>query len=368
MIIHLFAPFFTGSHKAWAEGYVQNSKHEIKIFSLSGKYWKWRMHGAAVSLAQQFLDQKEQPDLILATDMLDLATFLALTRQRTATIPTVLYFHENQLTYPWSPTDEDVALKRDRHYSWINYTSALAADQLCFNSQYHKDSFLKELAVFLQAFPDYKGLDNVPKITVKSMVLPLGMSLKKLDALKEGDVTRESAPVLLWNHRWEYDKNPDAFFKLCYRLKSENIDFQLIVLGEHYAKSPAVFKEAKEKLSDRILHWGYAERFEKYAAWLWRSDILPVTSKQDFFGGSVVEAMYCGVYPLLPNRLAFPEHIPNSSHKDHLYENEEDLYEKTKALLLDFSKLEACPFTDWVEGYDWTKMSGVYDLVFGAKC
>ena len=37
------------------------------------------------------------------------------------------------------------------------------------------------------------------------------------------------------------------------------------------------------------------------------SDILPITSNQDFFGGSIIEAMYCETTPLLPKRLTYPE-------------------------------------------------------------
>lgn len=36
------------------------------------------------------------------------------------------------------------------------------------------------------------------------------------------------------------------------------------------------------------------------ARWLWQSDVLLVTSQQEYFGVSVVEAMHCGCYPLLP--------------------------------------------------------------------
>mgnify|MGYP000456988033 CR=1 FL=1 len=37
---------------------------------------------------------------------------------------------ENQITYPWSPQDEDVKYQRNNQYGFINYTSALAADQV----------------------------------------------------------------------------------------------------------------------------------------------------------------------------------------------------------------------------------------------
>ena len=117
MKILLVEPFFTGSHQLWAEGYQEASKHELRILSLPGRHWKWRMYAGAVELAKQFLAlQNYTPDLILATDMLNLTTFLALTRSKTASIPTAIYFHENQITYPWSATDPDISLKRANQY------------------------------------------------------------------------------------------------------------------------------------------------------------------------------------------------------------------------------------------------------------
>ena len=95
MKITILEPFFTGSHQQWAEGYQRYSQHDVQILSLKGKHWKWRMYGGAVSLAKQFMELSELPDLILATDMLDFTTFLALTRSRTKAIPTAIYFHES---------------------------------------------------------------------------------------------------------------------------------------------------------------------------------------------------------------------------------------------------------------------------------
>ena len=54
MKILILEPYFTGSHKQWALGYKKFSKHEVKILSMRGQFWKWRMHGGAVTLAKQF--------------------------------------------------------------------------------------------------------------------------------------------------------------------------------------------------------------------------------------------------------------------------------------------------------------------------
>jgi glycosyltransferase involved in cell wall biosynthesis len=361
MQVVLLEPFMTGSHAAWARGYQAHSQHHVEILSLEGKYWKWRMHGGAVTLARQFLDQRLRPDLLLATDMLDLTTFLALTRQVTATIPVALYMHENQLSYPWSPTDADPGLQRDAHYCFINYSSALAADALLFNSDYHRTDFLCELPGFLKSFPDCNELDTVQQIAVKSRALHLGLDLRRFDQYRPpGDKGGGQPPLILWNHRWEYDKNPDEFFQLLFALQEQGVDFELAVLGESYHKQPEIFNQAQERLKKQIVHWGYAESFAEYAQWLWRADILPVTSMHDFFGISVVEAIYCDCYPLLPERLAYPEHFPQEVHAESFYSDRDELLERLVQLC---RQQQALPET-LVDRYDWKHQAPIYDQLF----
>ena len=187
------------------------------------------------------------------------------------------------------------------------------------------------------------------------------MDLKKFDQFKED--AEEVSPILLWNHRWEYDKNPETFFNALFKLKSENIDFKLIVLGEEYKKMPSIFKEAKERLADQILHFGYAESFGVYAKWLWKANILPVTSNQDFFGGSVVEAIYCDCLPLLPNRLAYPEHLSIDFHNALFFDSEESFYQKLKEIIINktYLKYKKGEINSKVLDYDWQKIIGRYD-------
>src|SRR6185369_9661134 len=237
MRITIVEPYCTGSHAAWAHEYAAHSRHQVDLLTLPGRNWKWRMHGGAVTLAARFLAAPHLPDLILATDMLDLTTFLALTRQRSGACRCALYFHENQLTYPWSPGDPDRGRQRDLHYAFINFASALAADAVLFNSGYHQDAFLGALPGFLKGFPDATEPASVRRIAAKSRVLPLGMDLGRLDRHRphhgpERDRAAEAAPLILWNHRWEYDKDPEAFFAALYQLAEEGTDFRVAVLGE----------------------------------------------------------------------------------------------------------------------------------------
>jgi glycosyltransferase involved in cell wall biosynthesis len=296
--------------------------------------------------------------------MLDLTTFLALTRPKTSSLPVALYFHENQLTYPWSPTDADPALQRDAHYAFINYTSALAADALLFNSRYHLDTFNVQLPGFLASFPDQNEAESPAIIRARSRVLPLGLDLRRLDEFRPQEPKATGAPpLILWNHRWEYDKNPEEFFAALYRLQEEGLPFQVAVLGESYRTFPPVFSEARQRLGERIVHFGYAEEFADYARWLWIADILPVTSGHDFFGASVVQAIYCGCTPLLPRRLAYPEHLPEAQREHFLYDDANDLLGRLRMLLR--SPLpETGGLRAHVARYDWRQLAGEYDDLF----
>ncbi|MBJ6751135.1 tRNA-queuosine alpha-mannosyltransferase domain-containing protein [Geomonas anaerohicana] len=363
MHIALVEPYCTGSHAAWATEYAAHSTHDVELFTLAGRNWKWRMHGGAVTLASRFLAAGKKPDLILATDMLDLTTFLALTRPLSDRCPSAIYFHENQLTYPWSPGDPDPGAQRDLHYAFINYVSALAADAVLFNSRYHMDSFLGDLPGFLKRFPDAVDLASVDAIAAKSRVLPLGLDLVKLDRFRPQGATEPEVPLLLWNHRWEYDKAPEAFFEALYQLADEGIEFRVAVLGESFGRVPAVFKEARERLGARVAEWGYQKSFGEYAQWLWRADILPVTSRQEFFGASVVQALYCGCQALLPDRLAYPEHVPGGSVEAVVYRDDEPLVDRLRQLLTGASATRP-NLGGHVARYDWGRIAAVYDDFF----
>ena len=112
------------------------------------------------------------------------------------------------------------------------------------------------------------------------------------------------------------------------------------------------------------MQFGYAKTFENYAKWLWKADILLVTSNQDFFGGSIMEAVYCQTIPLLPRRLTYPELFQVDENPKLFYENESDLLEKLTTRIEHISKLEQQHYQSIATKYDWSNMIKVYDSNF----
>jgi glycosyltransferase involved in cell wall biosynthesis len=302
-------------------------------------------------------------DLILTTDMLDLATFLGLTRELTAGIPTAIYFHENQLTYPLPP-----GRARDLAFPWINYTSALAADALVFNSDFHRRAFLGALPGLVGRFHDHQELDALDALAAKAQVLPPGIDLKRLETrdwrLRDGEQSPSPIPhppIILWNSRWEYDKGPEEFFAALIALEEQGVDFRLIVVGEHIDPRNPVFVAARERFAARALAWGYAPSDAAYAELLHQADIVVSTALQEFFGIGVVEAMYCGCVPILPRRLSYPEILPPEYHDMCLYDDQADLVAKLRAAIEDLPALKARDFRAVAAAYDWERMAARYD-------
>ena len=358
MNIIYIEPYYSGSHKKWIDSYKKHSKHNIKILDLPGNKWKWRMHGGAITLANQFLELDYKIDIILCSDFLNLPVFKSICGSKIKNIPLIMYFHENQLSYPWSPEDKDIELKRDLHYHYINYTSSLISNFNLFNSKYHLDSYIDSLKKYLKKMPDFNNFESIEIISNKSSVLHIGCELKKF---KDHKIEKNNKiPLLLWNHRWEFDKNPELFFRTLFKLKDEGVDFELAIIGESFKDYPKIFDEAKLKLSDNIVQFGYCKTFEEYAKWLWKSDILPVTSNQDFFGISIVEATYCNTYPILPKRLAYPEIFDIDNNSDYFYKNNQDFYQKLKKQILSY-KTPSLRIANLIEKYDWQKIVSLYD-------
>ncbi|GIW16861.1 MAG: hypothetical protein KatS3mg064_0018 [Tepidiforma sp.] len=108
--------------------------------------------------------------MVVATDMVDLAEFLALTRRRLGGTPAMVYFHENQVTYP--------RLRGTKFNSWfgqINYRSALAADAAAFNSEFHRADLLGAFRQLEREPNNWLTAEGIAAIAAKSLVLPVGV-------------------------------------------------------------------------------------------------------------------------------------------------------------------------------------------------
>ncbi len=355
MRIFIASSYHSGSHRAWAEGYAAHSEHQVHLITLPGSFWQWRLTGGFVELAagiEEAAVLHGRPDVILATSLVDVAGLRGMLSSRLGSIPTALYVHENQITYP--------AISRsrtERNYGLINWTSLIAADAVAFNSVFHRSALLEALPAFLNEFPDKRQHRYLNAVEKKAIVLPVGCELEGIAPSRKDD-----PPLVLWNHRWDPDKDPASFIRVVRRVASEGVEFRIALTGERFVKQRPDHDEAIAALGELVIVDDYLDR-DQYLDVLGRSTVIMSTALQEFFGVSVVEGMAAGAFPILPDRLVYPERIPDEFADRMLYRSEDD------AIGLLSAALDSVPNTQQigavmrssVDQYAWPVVAAAYD-------
>lgn len=359
MNIVLVEPYYGGSHQAWADGYVATSGHDVTLVTHPARFWKWRMHGAFLTLAEDVaahIGEHGPPDVILASSMMNAAAFAGAVRHVAPGVPIATYFHESQFTYPLSPAD-----KADLTYAMKNWASAATSDLVIFNSEYHRRVFFEEAQRFLNAFPEDKHTHRIAQVHDDSMVLPVGVDLSAFLRPEAQDVALQDAktPLIVWNHRWEHDKGPDELLAIMSRLIERGVDFEIAMCGEVFVSVPPEFADVTDLLGGRLIHEGWADR-ERYVELLLEASIVLSTAHQEFFGIGVVEGIAAGSHPVLPNRLVYPERIAaiGADPAASLYDSPEeaaDLIERALNSGADPALAES------TTQYDWSVVAKQYD-------
>lgn len=321
-------PYYGGSHKAVLDLLAERVDADWTLITLPARKWKWRMRGAAITMAAQVRDITEANggvppfDVIFASTFLNLAEFRGLVDARTAAVPAIVYFHENQLVYPNRHTAE-----WDLQFPLTNITSALSAQRCVFNTAWNRDGFLGGIDAFLREFPDHRPRGVATIIAERSEVLGVPFDPAPFDAVA---ISRPARCRIVWPHRWEHDKNPDAFFRVINRLALEEHDFEVAVAGQSFSETVEEFRAATESLGTRLVHCGEPASRAEYAALLASSDVAVSTADNEFFGLAMIEACRAGCAPLVPDRLAYPELYPGSMR----YSTEDELLARLRGHVL----------------------------------
>lgn len=256
--------------------------------------------------------------------------------------------------------------ERDLHYAFINVATMMAADAIFFNSSFHRRTFFEALPGFLKHFPEHSELETLPALEKKSQVLPIGLDLGRLKRRRpscsggDGD-----APLIIWNQRWEYDKNPADLFNVLYKMSDEGIPFRLALCGMNFRRRPEEFVEARTRLASHIVHEGFADE-ATYHRLLWQAQVTISTALHEFFGISVLEAIACQTFPILPHRLSYPELIPSAYHDRCLYRDPGGLEARLRWSLTNQSESArlAAELAASVTRFDWPTVVKSYDDAF----
>ena len=317
----LLEPFFGGSHKQLINiltASLQRRNISFDLLTLSAKKWHWKARTAALAMYLK-IDPMKSYEIIFCSSVLNLCELAGLC-PRLLKCKKLVYFHENQLEYPVQKQKE-----RDFQYGYNQILTALTADVVLFNSRYNMESFLSKISSTLKQIPGFKSTQHFDSISPKCQVMYFPIVVPKLQALP---VCEQNTDVLhiLWAHRWEHDKNPEAFFNVLLQLKEDGCNFHVSIMGEQFSEIPVIFEEANKKLADHIKHWGFVNDKETYYNVVSHCDVAVSTALHEFFGVAMLEAVHLRCFPLCPNRLVYPEIFPPNC----LYNTQQQLFKKLK--------------------------------------
>lgn len=348
-------PFFSGSHRDFAEGLAAHSAHDLELVTLPGRFWKWRMRGAALALLRKIPDLGAF-DGLLTTDLMSLTDFRALAGPECP--PVLVYFHENQVDYPLGPGGVV-----DYQFGFTDLTTCLAADRVLFNSDAHRTAFLDRLPGFIRMMPDLRPKWAVTAIRKRSGVLHPGCRFPAGPPARVDFASGEEPPLVVWNHRWEHDKDPDVFAGALEAVDARGVPFRLALLGERYRNAPPAFGRMRRRFADRIVRYGFLPDREAYLDLLRRGDVVVSTALQENFGIAAVEAVRHGCLPLLPDRLSYPELLPEDARDACLYASPEDLADRLVRVLSDIERVAELRhrLARHMERFAWSERAPAFD-------
>ena len=163
-------------------------------------------------------------------------------------------------------------------------------------------AFLDGVDALLRKMPDGVPPGVLTALADKSTVLPVPLTAPP------GTGARD-AHLLLWNHRWEYDKAPGVFVDAMQRLVSAGVAFRLAVLGARSEPPPAELIRLRQVLGERIVVDAMLPR-DDYLRVVAGAAIVVSTAIHEFQGLAVMEATAAGCRPLVPDALCYPEQYP----------------------------------------------------------
>lgn len=170
-------------------------------------------------------------------------------------------------------------------------------------------SFIDKIPSFINRNPDKQPKNILQQLIPKMHVLYFPVIIPSL-TLPDTVFSEPDRPIhIVWNHRWEHDKDPETFFSILLELHNQGVSFNCSVLGQSYEEVPSVFNRMQTELKSHLIHFGFVESKEKYYSILKETDVCVSTAIHEFFGVSVIEAALFGNFCICPNRLSLVHKI-----------------------------------------------------------
>lgn len=290
-------PFFGGSRKAMLETIMRYSRHRWTILRLPPRRVERRLAAAAHWFAEQLSRHwAGRIDVLFTSEAMNLADLLRLVPSLSAK-PAVVYFHDNQLPPLGQRAESPLHL--------VNLSTAQAATELWFNSEYHLRTFMRKAAALVERHPELAGLNPLRDLEPKLRLMPPPVDLP-LDRDIAIQIKPQRDPNLL------FVDTRDADVPLLNRalgiLSATNAPYKLVTVGPLGG------------LADGLPRYTVSERDEDGQIMaLHQASVMISARPQAASDHYAVRALHLGCWPVFPDSGVYPELLPPSVHELCLY-------------------------------------------------
>ena len=157
-------PFYGGVRKAMLETVMRVSRHRWTLLKLPARRMERRLTVAAHWFAEQLSRHwAGRLDVLFTSEAINLFDLKRILPD-IASKPSVVYFHDNQLP----PHDRTGPTK---NIELVNLSTAQAATELWFNSDWHQQHFFRRANALVQRHPELSSRRPIPEMQNKSRVM-----------------------------------------------------------------------------------------------------------------------------------------------------------------------------------------------------
>jgi hypothetical protein len=300
-------PFYGGARRAMLETLVRCSRHRWTLLKLPPRRIERRLSVAANWFGEQLTRHwVGRVDLLFTSEALNLASLYQLMPPLSGK-PSVVYFHENQLP--------EVGTNTDSPLDMVNLNTASTANEIWFNSEWHRRTFLARAGALVDRHPELAVRKPMLRLKRKSSVMPPPVDFSAVtDALdarisRDGTAlfveTRGGADVGLLNRALAILRERGERFRLIAVGPLEGLDLNGGTAGGSARLPPRTIADNDTAGQARgLCEAGVFVSVKPDAA----SDFM------------VVRALAAGCRPVLPESGFYPELLPPAMHRACLYD------------------------------------------------
>lgn len=289
-------PYYGGARRRMLQALQRLSRHEWTVLKLPARRVERRLAASSRWFAE-LIHRGEISgfDLLFTSEMLNLSDLQRIV-PKLGRKPSIVFFHENQTPGP----DRDLTTALDT----VNLTSAMAATEIWFNSQYHLDAFIAKAQYMVRRNPETVGKDPASELRHKAQVIAPPVELSRMYESLAGRIRPIRDPrTLLFDLRCGGAAAAEMVAKIADRLDLRGEPFNLITIGPDRWLPASL---PRTNVTDRDEAGQYRALHQ---AGVFISLQVGATTDELF-----IPAMAAGCWPVVPEDAFYAESLPPMCH------------------------------------------------------